>query len=519
MLWFYFLTLLMPSQTLMIPFPLRIADLPKKALPGLSAADQEFAEEYLRHFYGYQPKAERQKRTADISEDDDSTTGSCDKKTKMREMQQYFGLPPSGELTKETLAVMKKPRCGLSDVEHVGETVRWKKKRISYRIAGKKFPIPALKAQKVFRRAWKLWSNVTPLKFRNRNMEVADIDIFFYSGDHNDGSPFDGRGGVLAHAFMPGLHIGGDVHFDSDEDWSLNSTGINLFAVAIHEFGHALGLSHSSDPGAIMYPAYNFDPNYEPQLSFDDVKNIQKLYGVNPTNPTSKRPPPKTPTKCDPYLSFDAVTDLQQEVLFFKDRHVNLCTTGHNSLCVSLWSKDYRKTEYSFEIAFLLFRFMWRKHPEFDEMRVSLISSLWPETVPANLDAVYENTWENVVLFFKGNQYWMLRQLKLEEGFPRSISTLGFPSRIKSVDAALHFRDEGYTLFFTGDECWRYNEEQKWMEGSPMSIEEQWPGIRTPIDAAVFYDGTYATFLFQPFKMSISHKKKFNPTKFTVHLH
>lgn len=34
----------MPSQTLMIPFPLRIADLPKKALPGLSAADQEFAE-------------------------------------------------------------------------------------------------------------------------------------------------------------------------------------------------------------------------------------------------------------------------------------------------------------------------------------------------------------------------------------------------------------------------------------------------------------------------------------------
>uniref|UniRef100_A0A668UQX5 Collagenase 3 n=1 Tax=Oreochromis aureus TaxID=47969 RepID=A0A668UQX5_OREAU len=356
--------------------------------------EEYFLQEYLRHFY-----------------DDDSTTGSCDKKTKMREMQQYFGLPPSGELTKETLAVMKKPRCGLSDVEHVGETVRWKKKRISYRLEIIRLTSVVSIAQKVFRRAWKLWSNVTPLKFRNRNMEVADIDIFFYSGDHNDGSPFDGRGGVLAHAFMPGLHIGGDVHFDSDEDWS-----INLFAVAIHEFGHALGLSHSSDPGAIMYPAYNFDPNYEPQLSFDDVKNIQKLYG--------ELPPPKTPTKCDPYLSFDAVTDLQQEVLFFKDRHVNL--------------------------------FMWRKHPEFDEMRVSLISSLWPETVPANLDAVYENTWENVVLFFKGNQYWMLRQLKLEEGFPRSISTLGFPSRIKSVDAALHFRDEGYTLFFTGDECWRY---------------------------------------------------------------
>lgn len=35
-----------------------------------------------------------------------------------------------------------------------------------------------------------------------------------------------------------------------------------------------------------------------------------------------KRPPPKTPDKCDPDLSFDAVTELQQEVVFFKDRCV-----------------------------------------------------------------------------------------------------------------------------------------------------------------------------------------------------
>ena len=29
----------------------------------------------------------------------------------------------------------------------------------------------------------------------------------------------------MAHAFLPGDDLGGDVHFDEEEDWSFNSTG------------------------------------------------------------------------------------------------------------------------------------------------------------------------------------------------------------------------------------------------------------------------------------------------------
>ncbi|KAK2879848.1 collagenase 3-like [Channa argus] len=446
------LTLLTTGHNLVLALPLQTLDRRTQARTGLSDADQEFAKEYLRKFYGYQSKSERQKRSEDTGEDADWTSGLCDK---VQTMQRFFGLPQSGELTRETFAVMRKPRCGLSDVEQFGDKIRWKKRTLSYRIADSNLPTSALKIRRVFREAWKLWSNVALLNFRKRNRKEADIVIAFHDGDHKDGSPFDGKGGVLAHAFLPGSGVGGDVHFDADEDWSFNYTGFNLFAVAVHEFGHALGLSHSSDPGAVMFPAYNFAPNYQPQLSFRDVKDVQHLYGISPNFASlfSAKPPPRTPDKCDPDLSFDAVTALQQEVLFFKDR------------------------------------FMWRRHPKFDETRITLISSLWPENVPSYLDAVYENSEENFVLFFKGCQYWTLRQLNIQEGFPKNLSELGFPLRIKSVDAALHFREDHYTVFFTGHECWRYNEQQKRMEGSPALMEREWPGIPSPVDAAHFYQG------------------------------
>lgn len=75
--------------------------------------------------------------------------------------------------------------------------------------------------------ALKAWSDAAPLTFRHvqSNSEVAahggDIRVSFARLLHEDGYPFDGQGGTLAHAFFPSRdEVGGDTHFDNDEVWS-----------------------------------------------------------------------------------------------------------------------------------------------------------------------------------------------------------------------------------------------------------------------------------------------------------
>lgn len=79
------------------------------------------------------------------------------------------------------------------------------------------------------------------------------------------------RGGTITHA---------EVMFDSAESWSLDpdeESGweVNFYAVALHEIGHAIGLDHASDPGAIMHAMGAGN-----RLTPDDIAGIRAVYGA-----------------------------------------------------------------------------------------------------------------------------------------------------------------------------------------------------------------------------------------------
>uniref|UniRef100_A0A0K8R5N1 Putative macrophage metalloelast n=1 Tax=Ixodes ricinus TaxID=34613 RepID=A0A0K8R5N1_IXORI len=307
----------------------------------------KFASDYLIRFYNFDPKnipMTKMKVNTNFME------------KKIQEMQQFMGLNVTGKLDKSTLDMMRRPRCGMPDV-HQFTTMQgrpvWKKYFITYRINNY---TPDMKREDVdytIQKAFQVWSNVTTLKFKRVNTGEADIMIHFVLGAHGDFSPFDGRGGVAAHAYGPGPGIGGDAHFDEAEFWTKNYRGTNLFLVAVHEFGHSLGLGHSNDRKAIMFPTLSYvDLNSFP-LSPDDIRGIQSLYGGPEKDKPSLNPNTGGSAACDPNMKFDAITTVENKIFFFKDR------------------------------------FFWSKLPTSPKSNASLISSLWP-TLPSGIQAAYE---------------------------------------------------------------------------------------------------------------------------------
>uniref|UniRef100_U3IGR3 Peptidase metallopeptidase domain-containing protein n=1 Tax=Anas platyrhynchos platyrhynchos TaxID=8840 RepID=U3IGR3_ANAPP len=414
--------------------------------PEKEKEDMQF--KYLENFYDFKEEKHSLFKSKNLDHMAD----------KIREMQSFFGLEVTGELNRKTMDMMKQPRCGIPDVHSYStfpRNPRWKKEDITYRILNYTPDMLQADVDEAIAKAFDLWSSVTPLRFTRIYSGDADIMISFAAGFHGDFYSFDGPGGTLAHAYPPSNGIGGDAHFDEDENWTKFTTynGYNLFLVAAHELGHSLGLGHSNVFGALMYPIYMAKDTRNFRLPQDDIDGIQALY-EEPTEMT----PSKRPADCDPHLAFDAITTLRGEILFFKDSYV------------------------------------WRKSPYFSEIEHDTISTFWP-SLAAGFDAAYEVDKKDRVIFFKDNEYWAVSGYNIEAGFPKPIQNLGFPRSVRKIDAAVHDQNTKKTYFFVGNKYWSFDENTQSMEkGYPRKIAADFQGIGHTVDAALQKNGHFYFF-------------------------
>lgn len=242
-----------------------------------------------------------------------------------------------------------------------------------------------------------------------------------------------------------------------------------MFYVALHEFGHTLGLAHTNVRNAVML--FYYRPGVY-DLSKDDIAGIQALYGKKISNGESHKPKtyrgrPRTSTPKPTRKTFPKTT---RKVIPKTTKKVNSNTTK------KIYPKTTRKP-------------LSKQHPQRKNFRVLCKDP--------RIDTIFK-TLDGKTYIFKGDKYWRFNDKGLVSGYPKKISSTwrGLPD---NIDAAFTY-ENGKTYFFKGSYYWAFSGKVM-VSGYPRKISEGFYGIPDDLDAASTWKGSPEVYFYKGSKI------------------
>ena len=159
---------------------------------------------------------------------------------------------------------------GLEDYAVMG--CKWNKTSLNYYIDSTSSDIPSLDCINAIASSFAAWSDISDFTFTKVNNSAnADITIKWDSDFSSNSVLAETGTSYNANTY---IIIKAAIRFNDNVSWAINGSNYDVFKVAVHEIGHALGMRHSEYSDAIMYYAYNSAST----LTADDICGLWSVY-------------------------------------------------------------------------------------------------------------------------------------------------------------------------------------------------------------------------------------------------